>query len=119
MVDEEVVDVGVVAAVELDEVGRDVVALLEDAEWLVDEGGDDIEGKPFLGTKHPEDGVFGWDVPQLVVLHRIPARLVGRTIEFPLLLLQDRLEDIVAGDVVGVLLPPKQNTQSACLFVQH
>jgi hypothetical protein len=105
VVDECVVDVGVVASVELYEVGRDVVPLLVHTEWLIDEGGDDIKGKPTLRTEDSEDGTFRWDVPQLVVLHRILAGLVVGGIEFTLLLLQDSLEDVVAGYVVGVFLP--------------
>lgn len=73
MVGQGIVDVRVVASVELYEVGRYVVALLVHTEWLVDEGGNNIEGKPTLCTEYSENGIFRWDVPHLVVLHRILA----------------------------------------------
>lgn len=53
------------------------------------------------------------------MLHRVLRTLSRRSsFQLSLLLLQNGLEDIVAGDVVGVLLSAKKNVQFLRLLVQ-
>lgn len=68
VIDKGIVDVGVVAAIELDEIGGDVVAVDDVLEGVGEDCADDVEGEPIVGAEDAIDSVFRGDGPHLVVL---------------------------------------------------
>lgn len=118
MVDECIVGMRVIASVELDEVGRDVVGVCEGGEVLLVKTADDAEGEPVVHAENTVNGVLGRDVPHAVVLHRVTRIDCEALLDLVLLLLQDSLKHVVAGYVVGVLLSPEEDVLPLRLLVQ-
>jgi hypothetical protein len=110
VVNEGIVDVRVVATVELDEVGGDVVALDYGGEGLAEQTADDTEGEPVVGTEDAVDGVLSRNSPHLVVFHSVLRSIGGgSSLELALFFLENCLEDVIASNIVWILLPPKDN----------
>lgn len=118
MIDEGIVGVGIVAAIELDEVWRDIVVVHERSEVFLVEAADDAEGEPVV---HAEDAVycvFRGNVPHAVVLDSIAHVCKQALLNLVLLLLHHRLKHVVARDIVRIFLSPEQNILALSLFVQ-
>jgi hypothetical protein len=71
VVDECIVDVGIVAAVEFDEIGWDVVPLNEGAKGFFDYAVDDTEGEPVVHTKDAVYCILCRNRPHTVILNCI------------------------------------------------
>ena len=119
MMNECVVDVGIVASVEFDEIRWNVVTIHCSLERFREETADYIESEPILGTKNTVNRVFCRNIPKLVILYCILWAGVLRWIKLMLLFLKDSLKDIVAGYVIWIYFSTELNVLFCSLFIEY
>ena len=77
-----------------------------------------LVGEPVVSGEQSVAGVASLDGPHAVVLYSVGSVGDCTPFDLALFLLQDGLELVVAGDVVGALLVPEDQTQGFSLGVQ-
>lgn len=119
MMNQCVIDVGIVASVEFNKIRRNVVAIHCSLERLREETADYIESEPILGTKNTINRGLCRNIPNLIILYCILWGRVLRWIELMLLFLKDSLKSIVAGYVIWIFLSTELNVLSCSLFIEY